>query len=328
MSAFEPGAVTGPGLLPAPPRVPAPHPAPNPTLPPLPTWRVWLAAARPFSLTASVIPVLIGTALSVANGTFYPLLFLLALASGVLLQVGTNLVNSYYDYLNGLDNAENKAHNQPVLVLGWMQPQTMLKGSFVVFLLAVLLGVYLVAVRGWLIAVLGIIGLLGGFFYTARPVNYKYLGLGVPLVFILMGVLMVVGAYAVQTGRATWAAVVASLPISCLVAAILHANDLRDFHDDRKAKVTTLTTLIGPRRGAWFYDVLIAGAYLTVVLNVILGLFPVWTLAVFLTLPEAFRLMQRVHRGGNQIIMVEPLTARLHMLFGLILTAGVLVSLL
>ena len=324
MSAFEPGVATRP----APPAGRGPAPAPAPILPPLPTWRVWAVAARPFSLTASVIPVLVGTALSATGGHFHPVLFLLALVSGVLLQVGTNLVNSYYDYVNGLDTAQNKAHNQPVLVLGWMEPQTLLRGSYIVFLLAVVIGVYLVAVRGWVIAVLGIVGLLGGFWYTAKPVNYKYYGLGVPLVFILMGVLMVVGAYAVQTGHAAWAAVVASLPISCLVAAILHANDLRDLSDDRQARVTTLTTLIGTNLGAWFYDALVAGAYVTVALNVVLGLFPTWTLAVFITLPEAFRLMRRVHRGGEQTIAVEPLTARLHMLFGLILTAGVLVQLL
>lgn len=314
MPDFEPGVATRRGL--------------GPTPAPLPTWRIWLVAARPFSLTAAVMPVLIGTALGAADGSFYPFLFLLALTGGVLLQVGTNLVNSCYDYLNGLDTAQNKAHNQPALVLGWMQPETMLKGSYVVFLLAVLIGLYLVAVRGWLIVLLGIVGLLGGFWYTAKPVNYKYRGLGVPLVFVLMGVLMVLGAYAVQTGRVAWATVMASLPISCLVAAILHANDLRDLHDDRQAGITTLASLIGTRRGVWLYDALIAGAYLTVAVNVILGLFPVWTLAVLVTLPEAFRLIRRVHEGGERIILAEPLTARLHMLFGLILTAGVLASLL
>lgn len=313
--------------------MPVVAPSPSIAVPPsrpagLPPWRLWLMAVRPFSLTASAIPVLLGTVLALPSHSFLPLPFLVALVGGVLLQIGTNLVNSYYDYRNGLDTPQNKGHIQPFLVLGWLPARSALMGGYVAFALAALGGFYLIAIRGWIIALLGVIGILGGYWYTAGPVNYKYRGLGVPLVFVLMGLLMTLGGYVVQTGRLSGSVLLASLPVACLVAAILHGNDLRDEGDDRASGVVSLTTWLGHRGAVALYDLLVAGAYATTLLNIGLGILPAWTLVVALTLPGAFHLIRRVHAGGELVIPVEPLTARLHLQFGLLLTAGTLVGVL
>ena len=117
------------------------------------------------------------------------------------------------------------------------------------FLLAVSAGIGLVfiAVRGWPILAIGVVGLLGGYFYTAKPVGLKYLALGDLSVFVLMGPLMVVGAYLVMTGEYHHRVLLVSLPIGCLVTAILHANNTRDILHDRQAKVRTMANLLGHR---------------------------------------------------------------------------------
>src|SRR2546423_14829177 len=123
------------------------------------------------------------------------------------------------------------------------------RGAFIVawsgFVLALLMGIFLTLHRGWPIVLLGLIGFIGGYFYTAPPFQYKYRALGVPLVFLLMGPLMVVGAYYALTGRYSDQALLASLPVGFLVAAILHANDVRDVDDDARTGFKKLSTLVG-----------------------------------------------------------------------------------
>ncbi|MDN5346938.1 MAG: 1,4-dihydroxy-2-naphthoate polyprenyltransferase [Clostridia bacterium] len=295
----------------------------------LPRWQVWFLAFRPWSFTASFIPVTLGSILAWQQGPFNLFLYLLALAGGVLLHAGTNAVNTYYDYLAGIDTVANKGKSQPFLVLGWLQPRELLWGGHLAFGLAIIIGCYLIALRGWLVLALGIIGLVGGYGYTARPLAYKYQGLGIPFVFILMGPLMVVGGYVVQTGSFGWLPVLASLPVGFLVAGILHANDLRDIEGDRDAAIKTLSHYLKDAAQDFYYF-LIWGAYLSLALLAILKVLPWAALLPLLTLPEGFKLMRMVKGGftDNPAFLepVEPLTARLHLIFGLLLIIGLLLA--
>ena len=213
---------------------------------------------RPFAFTASVIPVLAGGALAAVDGQFAWLPFPAALAGAVLLHSGTNIVNEIYDVRQGIDTITSPRASH-ALVKGRLTERAALGGPFVAFALAVAVGLYLVALRGPAIVVLGVLGLVGGYGYTAPPLQYKYHALGVPLVFLLMGPLMVVGSYFAITG--VWApqALVLSIPVGLLVAAILHGNEWRDISEDTRAGIVTLSSRIGRDWAHYGYVALVLG---------------------------------------------------------------------
>lgn len=296
---------------------------------PMPVWQVWLLAARPFSLTAAFIPVTLGTVLAWLEGHFNLTLYLLAVTVGILLQVGTNMVNTYYDYLNGVDTVASSGQSNPILVLGWLRPPQLLKGGYLAFALASLIGFYIVVLRGWPLLVLGLIGVLGGYGYTARPLAYKYQGLGVPLVFFLMGPLMVLGGYVVQTGSWQWLPVLTSLPVGFLVAGILHGNDLRDLETDRSAAIKTWSHILG-NKAELFYYFLLLGAYLSLILLIAGRVLPWPALLPLLLIPQGIKLVRRVRVGlrGDMALLapVEPLTANLHLKYGMLFIVGLLLA--
>jgi 1,4-dihydroxy-2-naphthoate octaprenyltransferase len=273
--------------------------------------------------------VTLGTVLAWREGCFNLTYYLLAVTVGILLQVGTNMVNTYYDYLNGVDTVASSGESNPILVMKWLKPPAVLKGGYLAFVLAALSGLYLVLLRGWPLLLLGLVGILGGYGYTARPLAYKYRGLGVPIVFVLMGPLMVLGGYVVQSGYWQWLPVLVSLPVGFLVAAILHGNDLRDIETDRLAAVKTLSHLLGNKTEYCYYFLLL-GAYLSTVLLVAGNLLPWPALLPMLLLPQGVKLACMVRGGfkGNLALLgpVEPLTANLHLRYGMLFIAGLLLA--
>lgn len=291
---------------------------------------VWLQATRPFSLTASVLPVVIGAMLAATfDGPVDWPLFPLIVACSLLFHIGTNMVSDYFDYRKGVDRDETYGSSR-VLTDGLLTPKQLLAAGVLLFAAGFSLGLLLVAVRGWPIFILGIIGLLGGWFYTGGPVAYKYVALGDILVFILMGPLMVIGSYFALTGGFSLTVLYASLPVGCLVAAILHANNLRDIPHDVKANIRTMAMALGVPAAKAIYVGLVAGAYLVVAVMVLAGLVTPLALAVLLTLPLAVRnvraVLASVPGKPESIAMGDVMSAQLHLafcaLFGLAIFAG------
>jgi 1,4-dihydroxy-2-naphthoate octaprenyltransferase len=171
---------------------------------------------------------------------------------------------------------------------------------------------------------------LAGFFYTAGPAALAYIGLGEITVFIFMGPIIVVGAYYVQAMRVGWDTVLASLPVGFLVAAILHANNLRDLESDRAIGKRTLATILGRARGNIEYYILVGGTYTVLLLTVLLNISPWYTLVTALTLPMAVALMRRVSVNTEPAALNPVLrkTAQLHVRFGLLLVSGWVIALL
>lgn len=292
--------------------------------------KLWFRAVRPWAYPASLIPVCLGAMLAAAEGFFNITLFLLTLAGGVLIHAATNLFNDYYDFLNGVDTPD--CYNSGgVLVEGLMQPRQVLKGALVTVLLVVPVGLYLISVRGPVILALGVLGLLAGYFYTARPLALKYRGIGVPAVFFLMGPLMVIGAYYVQAASFNTTVFLASLPVGCLVGAILHANEFRDIKHDCRYGIINPSILLGRKKARFIYYFLILGAYILVMIMVLGSLMSGWALLTLLTLPMALkpmRVMDETSQGkvSPQLPYIDVLTARLHLQFGLLFICGVLLS--
>ena len=284
---------------------------------------------RPFAYTASIIPVLAGGALAAVDGRFGWLPFLAALAGAVLLHSGTNIVNEIYDVRQGIDTITSPRASHAI-VKGRLTERAAFVAAAVAFGLAVVVGLYLVALRGPAIVVLGLLGLIGGYGYTAPPLQYKYRALGVPLVFLLMGPLMVAGTYFAVTGTWTVQAFVLSVPVGLLVAAILHGNEWRDIGEDTRAGIVTLSSRIGRDWAHYGYVALVLGAYITLGLAVAFELLPPATLVAILSLPFLAQVVRSAELGASgqarAIAMIDLQTARLHLAFGALLVLGILLS--
>lgn len=290
----------------------------------------WVQVFRPFSYTASIIPVLLGAALTLQmqQSVQWMLLPLILIAS-VLLQAGTNLASEYFDYKKGVDRPETYGSSR-VLVEQLLKPLHVLVVGMGCFAMTAAIGLVFIAMIGWPIFIIGIIGLTGGFFYTATPAAYKYVGLGDLFVFCLMGPLMVIGSFLVLTGGYSHDVLLISLPVGFLVAAILSGNNLRDIYHDTQAKINTAATLLGHRWARWEYMGLIITAYISTLAMVGLGVLPVWSLLTLVTAPIAMKnlktaLASRPDRPES-VAMLDVQTAQLHLLFGLLLIASVLLG--
>lgn len=290
-------------------------------------WRVWLEASRPFSFTASVTPVLIGSVLAAIDGPFYWGRFLLALFGSLFIQVGTNMINDYYDYVNGVDTPETLGPSQ-VIQRGLLTADEMFWGGIVTFGIGSVFGLILVALCGWPILALGLVSVLAGYFYTASPLSLAYIALGEATVFIFMGPVIVMGAYFVQREMFTLTSLLISLPVSCLVASILHANNIRDLPSDKERGKSTLATVIGRDAANWELLGLVYGAYVITVALVLLGYAPWPVLLTLLTLRHAIP-AARIPFGTEKVEELNEAlmcTVKSHLEYGVLLIVGLFIG--
>lgn len=236
--------------------------------------RAWIVAIRPQTLPAGAAPVIVGTAVALADDVFAFWPALAALFGALLLQIGTNLANDYYDAIQGVDTPERRGFTR-VTSEGLVAPARVRQAMIGTFLLAIALGTSLVYVGGIPIVVVGLAAVVCGITYAGGPWPYGSYGLGDLFVFVFFGPVAVVGTYYVQAvhrlgdpfpfwvpgGTISELAVVASLPIGTLATAILVVNNLRDIETDRAAGKYTLAVIIGPRLSRAQYLGLISIAY-------------------------------------------------------------------
>src|SRR5215469_7746494 len=223
--------------------------------------RIWLMAARPRTLPAAIAPVLVGTALAGFAHIFHPLRFIAALLGAMFIQVGTNLSNDYSDARRGADT-EDRLGPVRVTAGGLLPPRRVLIATYASFGLAVLAGVYLIAVAGWQLLLVGAASIAAGVLYTGGPRPYGYEGLGELFVFLFFGVVAVAGSYFVQVTHLSWEAFALAVPVGLLAAAILVVNNVRDIETDRRAGKRTLAVRLGRERTRTLFAVIVYGAYL------------------------------------------------------------------
>ncbi|HQY26923.1 MAG TPA: 1,4-dihydroxy-2-naphthoate octaprenyltransferase [Thermoflexales bacterium] len=290
--------------------------------------RVWWMATRPFSFTASVTPVALGAALAAWDGKFNLLIFGLVLVGSVAIHAGTNLINDYYDWRKGTDTAESLGPNRP-LKEKLVTPRQVLIAGLLCFALGGGIGLYLVADRGGLfILVIGVLSVLAGYFYTAGPAAFAYIGLGEVIVFIFMGPIMVVGSYFMLAQEVPLRVVLLAMPIGMLVAAILHANNMRDHDMDRAKGKRTLSNILGRRGSKIEYVFLVGGAFVAMLALVLLRLAPVPILLTLLAAPQAWKLIKR-GTGTDDPKILNGLvrgSASLHGRFGWLMILGVVLA--
>jgi len=287
----------------------------------------WWRAIRPFTLPASVVPVLVGTALAAHDGHFDGLRFVLTLLGSMLVQIGTNLVDEYTDHVKGGDQGKFLAPYK-VIALGLLSPRAVRAGAALSFGIAMVIGLYLVSITSWLLLLFCAASLLVAYGYSAGPLPLGNIGLGQPLVFLFMGLLMVMATYYVQTVTLTRESLLVALPVACLVTAILVVNDLRDIDEDRQAGKVTPVNRFGPRFGLGVFVLLVVGAYAVVLgwVAVSPGFLPL--LLVLLALPKVVATTRLIRIGNSRTVLNRALqgSAQLHLQFGTLLALGLVIS--
>lgn len=289
--------------------------------------RTWWLAARPFSFTASVTPVVLGAVLAGDDGAWHWWFFAITLIASVFIHAGTNLINDYYDWKKGADTPESLGPNR-ALQQGMLTPHQVFWGGVICFAIGSVLGLYLVATRGLFILWLGLFSVLAGWFYTAGPFAFAYTGLGEVVVFIFMGPIMVVGSYFVLAQSVPAHVIWLSMPVGLLVAAILHANNMRDLEGDLAKGKRTLANILGRRASRIEYYILVGGSYALLVLLVVLGIAPWYTLVTLVTLPSAIELLRAAaaYETPQRLNKVLRGTAKLHERFGWTLILGIVAA--
>ncbi len=287
---------------------------------------IWFRATRPFCVTASLIPVVLGAMLALTQNEFYIGYFVLSLIGIIMLHAGANLLSDYNDFVNKVDT-EDSFGSSGVIIENLLNPKEILKVGKVLLISGFAVGLFLSYSRGWIVLLLGMAGSLGGYSYAGKPFALKYKGLGAPLVFLLFGPLIVIGSYYVQTQVISSAALFVSIPIGLLTTAILHANDIRDILHDKKAGIKTLSIIIGKSNAEKLYYVLIIFSYAAVIMMAIYKIIPYWSLACMITVPGAVKNMKKLYNKGDNntdIVILDKMTAKLHAQFGIVLILSIL----
>lgn len=294
--------------------------------PPLSPLQIWLLAARPKTLPAAAAPVVVGAALALSEDVFSPGPALAALLAALLLQIGANLANDVFDYKKGADTG---ARLGPLRVTqaGLLSPEQVLLATGITFGLAALIGLYLIVVGGWPIALIGLLSIAAGLAYTGGPFPLGYNGLGDVFVFLFFGLAAVCGTYYVQAGTVSPAAWWAAGPMGLLATAILVVNNLRDLETDRAAGKKTLAVRWGARAARLEYSLLLAVAYLCPLLMGLTRVSSAWVMLAWLSLPLARSQLDLIwHSQGRVLNQALAGTARLELVYGLLFSAGLLIG--
>ncbi|MEJ7597623.1 MAG: 1,4-dihydroxy-2-naphthoate polyprenyltransferase [Kofleriaceae bacterium] len=224
------------------------------------TVAIWLAASRPRTLPAAVIPVAVGTAVAAAIDRVAWVPALAALAGALAIQIGTNFANDVFDAERGADGPDRIGPTRAVAA-GLISAGAMKRAMIVAFACAAACGLYLISIAGWPIALIGIASILSGIAYTGGPWPLGYHGLGDVFVLVFFGFVAVCGTAFVQVGHVPPLAVWAAIPVGALATAILVVNNLRDRAGDARAGKRTLAVRFGRTAAIGEYALLLAAAY-------------------------------------------------------------------
>ncbi len=288
-------------------------------------------------LTATIVPVVLGILIAARQGSFDLVAALLTVVGACFVQLGLNVANDVFDTLQGADDANvtptQFSGGSRVIQYGLVSLRQMATISTIFYVLGGLIGLVLLATRGsTALLVIGVAGFIVSLGYTAPPLKFVYRGLGEIAVAFGFGPLMLVGAYVVQTrGALSWEPFAASIPIALLVALILYVNEIPDRRGDAHAGKRTLPVRFSPRAVIAGYNVAAAGAYVALVVAVVVGLLPVPALLMLLTIPLALQVSRGLEPNYDNpygLMAIMGVNVKVHLYAGLLLLAAYLVVLL
>ena len=281
--------------------------------------RDWVAGARPRTLPAAIVPVVVGSGVAIGYHRFSPWRALLALLVALALQVGVNYANDYSDGIRGTD--ERRVGPVRLVAAGLARPRQVLAAAFGCFALAGVAGLVLAAVTSWWLVLIGAAAVAAAWFYTGGSRPYGYRALGEVAVFLFFGVAAVTGTAYVQMGRVSWLALAASVPVGLLACALLVINNLRDIPSDTLTSKRTLAVVLGDQRTRLLY---VACVLLPFGAAAAMAVAAPLTLLTLVALPVALAPIRLVtgRATGPQLIAALAQTGRLQLTFGALLTLG------
>ncbi|WP_432355933.1 1,4-dihydroxy-2-naphthoate polyprenyltransferase [Sporosarcina sp. A2] len=290
-------------------------------------WRMWWQLTRPHTLTAAFAPVFLGTMLALPFGRLDFLLFAAMLLASVFIQMATNMFNEYYDFKRGLDTADSVGIGGTI-VRNKVNPKTILNLALLLYGVSVLLGVYICMQTSWWLAVIGLISMAIGYIYTGGPYPIAYTPLGELFSGVVMGMLLVLIAFYIQTGTVTERAVLLSIPSVLLVAAIMMANNIRDLEGDKLGGRKTLAILLGRTTAIRIQSGFFILAFAWIIALVLFGGLTPWSLLVILCVKKpitAIKIFKKFELP-LQVMPAMKYTAQTNTFFCLLLAIGLLIG--
>ena len=297
---------------------------------------IWLAELRAPFFTASVVPVLVGTALAYSTaGVFQPSLFILALLGMVALHAGANIANDYFDHTSGNDWANENvtpfSGGSRLIQKGLLAPKSVLIAAWIACSIGALIGIIiLLLTKSIFILVLGLTGLLGGYFYTASPVRLGYRGIGELIIAVIFGLLPVYGSYYLQTRTIDLVPLMPAAVVGMLIFLVILVNEFPDVAADRAVRKKTIVVMFGDSFAVWICRLVLSATFCLTAVSIFV--FETMTLPCLLylaNLPLAVLILKSLNRevlqkrGGHN---ANRLTVLLHLTGGVMLSIGFLLA--
>lgn len=291
-------------------------------------FQIWWRLLRPHTLTASFVPVFIGTmAVLYVEGSINILLFLAMLLASMLIQCATNMFNEYYDYVRGLDNEQSVGIGGTIVRDG-IAPKTVLNLAFTFYGIAFLLGIYICIVSSWWIAVIGLICMLFGYLYTGGPLPIAYTPFGELFSGFFMGTVIIGISYYIQTLTLTADILWISIPVAIFIGCIMLSNNIRDLDGDQENGRRTIAILLGRQYAIIFLASLFLAAYAFTALFIVFEILPYMSIIAFLSIPKAISVIKKFKGKTKPIEMLPAMvaTGKTNTIYGFLLGLSLLIS--
>ncbi|MEP1306072.1 MAG: 1,4-dihydroxy-2-naphthoate polyprenyltransferase [Balneola sp.] len=287
--------------------------------------KIWVDAARPKTLAAAFVPVLIGAAIAFHDQVLNWSATSVALLCAFLIQIGTNFANDYFDFVKGSDTPDRIGFERATSA-GHVSPRSMLNATIICMVLAFVFGLYLVWIGGGVVLAIGLLSLLFGILYTGGPFPLGYNGLGDVFVFLFFGIVAVMTTYFVNALEWSFDTFWASLAVGALCTNILVVNNLRDVEQDAISGKRTLGVLFGETTLKAEYTIMLILAF-AIPLHFLVQLnYSYWVLLPFLLIPvgvsHAITIWKEDDKRKLNVHLEK--TARFMTLFGLLFAIGIL----
>jgi 1,4-dihydroxy-2-naphthoate polyprenyltransferase len=290
-------------------------------------FQVWWQMIRPHTLTASFVPVLLGTALALGSGKIHIGLFVVMLVACLLIQAATNMFNEYFDFKRGLDT-EHSVGIGGTIVRDGIKPKTVMQLALCFYGISLLLGVYICMNSSWWLALVGLICMSVGYLYTGGPYPISYTPFGELFSGLFMGMLITLITFFIQTGTVNSTSILVSIPIFVLVSGINLSNNIRDLDGDKENSRKTVPVLFGKKRAICLLAGMFIFSYLWVLALMVIGVAPIWAAIVILSAPKAIKATKGFIQNALPIQMAPAMkaTAQTNTIFGLLLAVGIFID--
>lgn len=290
-------------------------------------WKVWWKLTRPHTLTASFVPVLLGTALAIHDTDIHFGLFIAMLIASLFIQAATNMFNEYYDYKRGLDNEESVGIGGTIVRDG-VRPRTIMQIALGLYGVSILIGVYICMSTTWWLAAIGLFCMLIGYLYTGGPLPIAYTPFGEIFAGFFMGMGIILISFYIQAGTVTITSILVSVPIFILVGAIMLSNNIRDLDGDKEFGRKTLAILLGRKNAIYLLAGMFIVSYAWVFILMMIGYSSAWIAIVVLSIPKAVKATKGFIGKTIPIQMMPAMkaTAQTNTIFGFLLSIGLFID--